>query len=855
MSTTYLEPTTAEDPDNSYTVESNALVLDGNGTPATGDGKLILRQFDGRLSIPSNGIIAGIEVDIWAYAPPVTLQNDTFTESGALLKDHDGELNCNWQKPFTGNTPAYQKINSAGRTYYTFLNEGGLTINGSEHFTNAFTVPIADYYVEAGFYAATIVGDIAEIYARASLPYTFYILQYTQTDNTWRIGKCTGSRTVAGQLTELDSWVMPGGISVGSQAIGRLECRGNIIKGYVDGIERMSASDASITSAGFVGCRLDPGVSGSGPRRDIPTITPVEEPPPPGDEMEPVEEEGIDEGGTLGTGAPGEPDLPNDGLQFSYFKVVALPPDHITVSLSKDGGATIEGTGKTLALTDSYVKYTLGSTIDQWGGEWEGNDIRSDLFSIVVEKNYAPSVPLIDFSRAIIYHTGSGDTFMSGYRETTRQRIQYGWESTYGTASTPNKLLRATNFQPQTNADFKTHRPAGEKLESEHIVVQEWSTASLSGIPCYNELGVQLSMLTGLPTTNGTTNERQNHFFRFDNRGEQKGRSITAEYGEDPTVINLFGEDDETFNRGSRVKAYTMAELGLEFSRSDASLSGQMFGHKIELDHVMTAGANDVQTITITATGGTCAIRFNGSAWITLTLPPANAAAIDTALETISTIGASGLAVTGTGPFIVTFNGTGFAGKAQPLLEIDPTNATGGTVTIAHTTVGGTAEFPIVPIEPGHINIYLSDTYATLSSNRMQRCSMSNFTFTDRFSQFWAFNRSNGNNFIDRAEGTGIAGRFAIKAHADSEATSLLGTARSNAKKFMRIEAVGPTAYGSDKYELILDACVKVGAVGTLEDENGMYMANYELALVEDRNWGYSLTAWLKNMMTSANYQ
>lgn len=441
-----------------------------------------------------------------------------------------------------------------------------------------------------------------------------------------------------------------------------------------------------------------------------------------------------------------------------------------------------------------------------------------------------------------------------GNRETTRQRIQYGWETTYGTAVAANKRLRSIQFMPQVAMDVKGYRPAGEKLESEQMAVKESSTAAVTGIPCYNELGVLFKMLKGGPVTSGTAGQRQSHFWRFENRGEQFGASITAEYGEEPTTISVFGTN-QTFNRGSRVKAFTMAEMAIELSRGEASLSGSAFGHKIELDAVMSAGLNDQQTITITGTGGSFRARFNGSAWVTVNLPVANAAALDTALEGISTIGTAGVTVTGTGPFVVEFTGTSFAGRAVPLIEIDPTSVTGGTVTIAHTRNGGVTEFPIVPILPEHVNIYLSDNFATLSSNRMQRCSMAKFSLADRFNPFWAFNRVNGGNFVDRAEGTGISGRIGIKAHADSEATSLLGSARSNVRRFMRIEAVGPIASGSDPYELVIDACVKVAAVGSMEDEDGMYMANYELAITEDPAWGNTVTAWLRNLMTAANYQ
>lgn len=837
MSATTLTPTIAQDPGTSWTTESLALAQDNLGTQCTGAGKLVLKTMDERLTIPGLNTVVGWEVELWGSCALNLLQEDTFTDTtGTRLDAHDGELDCDWQRPAGA---AFQKINAANRTYYVFENESGATNVGAYHFTSNYTPASPDYAVEAVLYSDTVVGDIAEIYGRASLPYTFYVLQYKQSDATWRLGKWTGGAVrSAGQMTTvLGSWLHPGGgIGADQSATARLEMRGPSLKVFIDGTERISATDSEIED-GFAGICLFPGIPANGGIR-IDPIGPGE-----------PEDEG---GGGPMVPIPPPVETPNDGLQFDYFKVEELLPDSIRVGLSKDG-STFHGVPKTLLLTESNAMYTMGTPIDLWGGTWAPSDVHPDTFSILIERTSAGSAPSIDHARAIIYHTGSGGSFAMGYRETTRQRIQYGWESTYGTAASITKRMRSVHLAPQPNPEFKTHKPAGEKLDSEQIVVKEHSTTSLSGLPCYNELGVLLSMISAAPTSNGTLPNRVEHFFRFENRGEQKGRSITCEYGEDPSTIDVFGTPT-AFNRGSRVKAFTVAELGVELSRSEPGLSGTAFSHKLELDHAMSAGVNDQQTITISATGGTAKFRFNGSAWATVNLPPADAAAWDTALEAITTIGAGNLTVTGTGPFVVEFSGASFAGKAQPLIEVDAALATGGTVSITHSRPGGMTEFPIVPITPEHVNVYLADTYAALSSNRMQRCSMLNFTLSDRFSPFWAFNRSLGNNFLDKAEGTGIAGRFALKAHSDSEATSLLGTARSNARKFLRIEAIGPIAAGSDPYEFVLDAAVKVAAVGTLEDEDGMYMSNYELSLTEDRLWGNSMVAWLRNLMASTDY-
>lgn len=106
--------------------------------------------------------------------------------------------------------------------------------------------------------------------------------------------------------------------------------------------------------------------------------------------------------------------------------------------------------------------------------------------------------------------------------------------------------------------------------------------------------------------------------------------------------------------------------------------------------------ANDVQTLTNTATGGTFTLTFGNTVTYTttaLTCTTLTAAQLQTALQALPNIGAGNCTVTG-GPFssgagslVVTFNGA-LANNRQTLMVINNGSATGGSVTIAHTTTG-----------------------------------------------------------------------------------------------------------------------------------------------------------------------
>lgn len=111
---------------------------------------------------------------------------------------------------------------------------------------------------------------------------------------------------------------------------------------------------------------------------------------------------------------------------------------------------------------------------------------------------------------------------------------------------------------------------------------------------------------------------------------------------------------------------------------------------------LITDTANDVQTVTVDATGGTftLTITLNGVSQTTAAIAEdAAAATVQTALRALTLIG-SNCSVTGSagGPFTVTFNSQ-LAGTPIPVMTGSATLLTGGasTVTIAHTTTGRSA--------------------------------------------------------------------------------------------------------------------------------------------------------------------
>jgi hypothetical protein len=139
--------------------------------------------------------------------------------------------------------------------------------------------------------------------------------------------------------------------------------------------------------------------------------------------------------------------------------------------------------------------------------------------------------------------------------------------------------------------------------------------------------------------------------------------------------------------------------LVANFAPNSTILKGTLLGP-------VTAAVNDVQTLTITATGGTYTISYtdpiSGVVKTTAALNfNDNAATQQAAMNAAGVLGASGVAVTSTGPWVYTFSGTAYAGKAQPLLTVNTALLTGGTASFAHTT-GGAAAGVLKPYASGN---------------------------------------------------------------------------------------------------------------------------------------------------------
>lgn len=177
----------------------------------------------------------------------------------------------------------------------------------------------------------------------------------------------------------------------------------------------------------------------------------------------------------------------------------------------------------------------------------------------------------------------------------------------------------------------------------------------------------------------------------------------------DDISANCYGQ--LLHNRKTNMKKITLITLGLCLLASFAF--GQVGENLAPFRNIYSAatapvnGTNAIQTLTVGAvSAGTFTCTFDGKTTAAISWNSTNATLvgnIDSALEALATVGTGGVTVTaGTivnganGTITVTFTGNR-AKQPVPLMTVNSTGLTGGTITAATTTPGVTADGRIYP--------------------------------------------------------------------------------------------------------------------------------------------------------------
>lgn len=506
------------------------------------------------------------------------------------------------------------------------------------------------------------------------------------------------------------------------------------------------------------------------------------------------------------------------------FHPFIFPDDgKIEVALTKDGGFTPSSVVLSAVNTGTII---FGGPTELWGETWSLSDVASAGFGAIVRRpsDYPTGIRSVDAVTVTVYYVVEGSSLMAN-RPTSLQRCLIGKESSAGTAQDPTIELKSIRVTPQPDVVTKDIVHVGSLVAGDTVKVSRATALSVDGHPDYNELGYILASLVGKPSTSTIASGVYRHEFNFDPKGKADPRSYTLEWGDD--------------SNAERCLYSILTALGLTLNRQDTTVNGSGFARGQDWQGGVTAGADCVQTITVTGSpaGGTFTLRWQGQTTGNLNYNDA-AAAIQSALEGLSNIGAGNIAVSGSGPFTATFGGT-LGGVKQPLIELDDNSLTGGTspsVTIDMTTEGGQTLWPKSPMSVLDINVYYAATLAGIAAGKLGDCYETRWNLQSRFGKRTVVD-STSDTFKDIVE-TPVDWMVGLDIEANSAADTIEGDLAGDTK-YLRIEATSSREVASgNPFKLTLDSAVQLRGVGGYSDHEGDYARSFDFKVVFDQSWG-----------------
>lgn len=420
---------------------------------------------------------------------------------------------------------------------------------------------------------------------------------------------------------------------------------------------------------------------------------------------------------------------------------------------------------------------------------------------------------------------------VSSERATVFNTTQLASETVLATTVPANRRLLCTYFETDPNVPTTPYRPQGFVANTLAIQGKESTALNISGAQCFNDIVYLLSSLlkTGVITTPaGATNTRRWTFSPASSSADtfasytvEKGSSVGAE----------------------RVSGVVVNNLTLRWTRTDANLTGAAMGQVLTEAITMTGSptdiaaapidpksvsvfvgssfnTNEVQTLAINGATGTYVLTYEGQSTAPIAVA-ATTAAVQTALQTLSTIGANNVTVGGTPgtSYTITFTGN-LAGVDASLLVLSA--FTGGPPTIVVTTPGGLT--------------------------KLTRCLSCELAIPDRFMFPYTLNDADPSwSFVVQQ---GVDPRCTIEVEHDSTAAAFMGNLRSRTTLYAKILARGAAVetITGVPYPLTLSLLFPFKFVeNTRGDSDGVYRSTFPMALMYDPAFSGWLTVTVDN--------
>lgn len=404
-------------------------------------------------------------------------------------------------------------------------------------------------------------------------------------------------------------------------------------------------------------------------------------------------------------------------------------------------------------------------------------------------------------------------------------------ESAYGvTPGTPTwKRLNGIGLRLSPSVTVNPFAAPGQLVPAIPLVDDDFTEGSVEGRVDFNAIGYILAGLFGYPTITSLGGAPTAYQWDWSWNGRRPNRpaSFAAYYGY---------PDSADFCNG-----LIFNTMGISGGRGDGfDVSGDVFAKSMTAGQTLGGITNELQTVTITGTptGGTFTLTLDGFTTATIAYN-ATAAAVQTALEALPNLEVGDVTVGGGPgpgtPYTVTFTGSlGGVNVSQMTAAHAFTGGASPNISVATTTPGTDAvsDVPAVPAGAVLGDVYLDTTWAGLGTTQLLECYGMDLSIGERMSRTMPINKSKSSDGVIDVGDQEHTLTLTLAKNAVSDAQ--LAKLKAGTRSFARVQWTGDVISGANNYGLRIDSSLFYQSIGNADDNDNVFVRDYEGRLAID---------------------
>ena len=147
-------------------------------------------------------------------------------------------------------------------------------------------------------------------------------------------------------------------------------------------------------------------------------------------------------------------------------------------------------------------------------------------------------------------------------------------------------------------------------------------------------------------------------------------------------------------------------------------------------------------------------------------------------------------------------------------------------------TVAGVTDTATTPILPDAVDVTSDATFAAIGTTKLLRALSASVNISNKYAPLWVLDSAQ-TSFAGHVE-TAPDITATLMTEADAAGMALFPLLQAGTTRFIRIKNIGPTVVTTFNHEIEIDLAVKVEAINSLGDQDGVYGAEWALRAVDD---------------------